>query len=177
MNSKSILYVICGLILFLSGCAGRSGVSAPLEQPEASDARPGGGMNVGPAIARAENLPSGERVNLSDYAKGGITIRNRDTQKHSYTLTVKTVKETNNRLSSGYEDIPDPAWFEVEKTPFEVPGGGSREVDIGILIPEEYAGKRFQGVIEVRREKSAPQDMFVLAAQVYLYIDTAETAE
>ncbi|MGM0568225.1 MAG: hypothetical protein ACQESB_03285 [Elusimicrobiota bacterium] len=170
---KNRLFSFAALsLVFLCGCAS----SRQVQLQEKETGRPGGGMRISEGRIIMQDVPLGTKVSISDITGESIKISNEDNNNRSFKMEVYRCEEKNVNISHRNEDIPDTEWIQPEKEILEVPAGSSKEAVIHINIPdkEKYAGKRYQAVLEITREKKNPNEFIVLAAEVSLNIITAE---
>jgi len=144
------------LFLFLTSGAARSAPPAKT-----------GGMRVEPGELVIKGVPLGEKTSASRLGAEKLKVTNKDGKAHRFTVKVLTTAASRSRLKYGYEDIPDASWLKPGEAESVIGPLQSKEFDLFVEVPKkkDYAGKSFQAIVEVKREKDEPKDLFVLAAQ------------
>ena len=128
---------------------------------------PSGGLGVAPGELTVKEVPAGKKVLISSLGAEKLKVTNKDSRPHRFTIKVLTCAESQNRVKYGYQDIPDIAWLKPAEAEAVIGPMETKEFDLFAAVPKkaEYRGKSFQAIVEVRREKDNPTDLFVLAAQ------------
>jgi len=133
-------------------------------------------MEVDPVEIVLENCPLGEKVLVSDLGGSEMTLRiqNKAPVDYTYTISVLSGSDGNSPLKQGYEEIPEVSWIIPESEEVRVPANSTAETELYINVPdrEEYAGKKYQAVIEVKSKKNNAKDVFVLAVQIGMRFST-----
>jgi len=134
------------------------------------------GMEVDPVEIVLENCPLGEKVLVSNLGGSEMTLRiqNKAPVDYTYTIGVLSSSDGNSPLKHGYMDIPEVSWIIPESKEVRVPANSTGETELYINVPdrEEYGGKKYQAVIEVKSKKNNAKDIFVLAVQIGMRVST-----
>ena len=94
-------------------------------------------LNLAPAIARIQNVEPGLPCELGK-ARVVFTITNNSRQDTNYALVCR--KPSHAGLWSwehGFAEIPDPAWFKLDKENFAVPAKSALQVGLTIRVPNK----------------------------------------
>ncbi|MCF7870907.1 MAG: DUF916 domain-containing protein [Candidatus Omnitrophica bacterium] len=139
------------------------------------------GLEVGPDNLKVTGVPLGRKTAISELSSRRLKleIKNKSSAAYNYEIKIVPSEDTTAPLPAGYSDIPDTGWITAEKKEVKIEAGRAKEVELYIDIPkkEEYAGKKYQAVIEVKSKKNDRRDLFVLAAQVRIRFETGAKAQ
>jgi hypothetical protein len=132
------------------------------------------GMEVDPVEINLKNIPLGETIAVSALSeeKMKLTIQNKSPIPYTYTIDIIPVAETGGIVKGGYADIPDTSWIQPEEKEVLIPANSTKEVELFVMIPDNdaYKAKSFQAVVDIKSRKNSPQDVFVVAVQINIYL-------
>lgn len=103
-------------------------------------------LAMGPGLFMVQQVPPGEVVDLRAVGGPVFTIENDTDQDQDYNLTCRRPSESGlTEWEAGYEEIPDPAWFQLEETVFSIPARQSKQIGLRIAIPAgaHYHNRKF----------------------------------
>lgn len=134
------------------------------------------GLAVDPGRIDLEAVPLGDKVTASEVAGEPLCleITNNSSTAFDYVIDILYSGETSAPLPSGYQDITDTSWIIPAQSEVSIKAGQTKEVELYLNLPDDpnYAGKKYQAVVEVKSKKRRPEDIFVLAAQVRIRFTT-----
>lgn len=136
------------------------------------------GLSVDPEAINLENVPLGEKVEVSKFCGESFKLKiiNKGGSLYTYTIEIFYTSLTAFPLKNGYDDIPDIAWIEPEKKEIKLFGNAEGIVDLYLKVPKKnkYLNKKYQAIIEVKNKKNDPKEVFVLACQIPIRFSTAQ---
>jgi len=132
------------------------------------------GMEVDPVEINLKNVPLDEIAAVSvlsdEHMK--ITIQNKSPVAYTYLISINSLSQKGVIAKSGYSDIPDTSWIWPEKEEVLIQANSAEEVELYVKVPKEYADKKYQAVIGVQSKKNTSQEIFVLAVQINIFLET-----
>ena len=136
----------------------------------------GMGLETNPGQIDVTGVPLGRRVAVSKLTEQPVylEIKNKSDAAYDYVISILYTSQTTSPLMDGYLDIPDTSWIMPEEKEVGIEAGQTKQVELYISIPNKkaFAGKKYQAVIEVKNKKNNPQDIFVLACQLRITLQT-----
>ena len=136
----------------------------------------GMGLETNPGEIDVTGVPLGRKVAVSKLTEQPVylEIKNKSDAGYDYVISILHTAQTTSPLRQGFIDIPDTSWIMPEEKEVRIEAGQTKQVELYINIPNKkaYAGKKYQAVIEVKNKKNAPQDLFVLACQLRITLQT-----
>jgi hypothetical protein len=134
------------------------------------------GLAVDPGSVSVKGVPLGEKVAVSQYSSEHkkFAITNKSDSAYTFTIAILPVSKTTSLLTPGYQDIPDVSWLVPQEKEIRIDAYATREVELHVLVPrkKQYADKKYMAVLEVKSKKNNEGEMFVVAAQAQMWIDT-----
>jgi len=127
-------------------------------------------FSVSPSDFTVPNAsPLGEPYRL----EGKLVIRNGDTIKRTFTLSVRPPLE--GELMEGFDAIPNENWVILMPALIEVEENSWGEIEMFLNIPrwENLTGQRWEARISVERQPR-PGELVALTLEVKAYIETTE---
>jgi hypothetical protein len=135
-------------------------------------------IEVNPNQINVAGVPLGRKIAVTDCTGKRIylEIKNKNNAAYYYVISILHTPQTTYTLREGFVDIPDTNWIIPEEKEVKVEAHQTKEVELYINIPNKlgYADKKYQAVIEVKNKKNHPQDVFILACQVMINLQTAK---
>jgi hypothetical protein len=139
------------------------------------------GLAIGPDQIDLDDVPLGSKVTASQLAGQPLylEITNNSSTAFDYVIDILHSGETSAPLPANYQDVPDTSWIIPEAEEIWIEAGKTKKIDLYLNLPDDpnYAGKKYQAVIEVKNKKKRPEDIFVLAAQVRIRFSTQTVDE
>ena len=136
------------------------------------------GLGVEPDEINVTNVPLGRKVAVSSLTKEPVylQIKNQSNMAYYYVINILHTPQTTYPLREGFIDIPDTNWIIPEEKEVRIEAHQTKEVELYINIPKKmgYADKKYQAIIEVKNKKNHPQDVFILACQVRICLQTTK---
>lgn len=136
----------------------------------------GMGLETNPGQIDVTGVPLGRRVAVSKLTEQPVylEIKNKSDAAYYYVINILHTSQTTSPLREGFVDIPDTSWIIPEEKEVRVEANQTKEVELYINIPNKkaFANKKYQAVIEVKSKKNNPQDIFVLACQLRITLQT-----
>lgn len=134
------------------------------------------GLAVNPGNVSVKDVPLGEKVAMSQYSSEHkkIQIVNKSDSAYTFTIAILPVSKTTSPLTLGYQDIPDVSWITPEEKEVRVDAFATREIELFVAVPKkkEYGNKKYMAILEVKSKKNNESEMFIVAAQAQVWIDT-----
>ncbi len=136
----------------------------------------GMGLETNPGQIDVTGVPLGRRVAVSKLTEQPVylEIKNKSDAAYDYVISILHTPQTTSPLREGFVDIPDTSWIMPEEKEVRVEASQTKEVELFIFIPNKkaFANKKYQAVIEVKSKKNNPQEVFVLACQLRITLQT-----
>ena len=134
------------------------------------------GLETNPSQIDVTDVPLGRRVAVSKLTEQPVylEIKNKSDADYDYVIRILYTAETAVPLPEGYVDIPDTNWIMPEEKEVRIEANQTKQVELFIFIPNKkaFAGKKYQAIINVRSKKNNPQDLFILACQLRITLQT-----
>lgn len=136
----------------------------------------GMGLETKPDEYNLLEVPLGQSVCVSNKSveAGKLRITNKSERAYDYEVNILKTKDSGAVLINGFEDIPDTAWITPSERVTRVQTGQTKEIEICVNVPgkKEFAGKKYQAVLEVKTANQGRAEIFVLATRAKFKILT-----
>ena len=134
------------------------------------------GVEVNPGEITLSDVPLGEKIVVSKASnqRTKLEIENKSTLACVYKIDILPASQTSAVIERGYTDIPDTSWIWPQEKEVMVQAKSTEEVELFLKVPDEenYKGKNFLAVIEVKSKKNSPEEIFVVAVQLKIFFST-----
>ncbi len=167
-------FVICMIAGVLA--VGTPGVqaqeSAPVENNTAEPAA-SRGLTVEPGVIAIQNVVPGEKVDLYEKAGIALTVTNGSDRVRIFDIAPGLPSQMRLNVRDGYRDIPDPAWFKLEKESVRLAPFSKAVVKMYIDIPkdEKYYNQHFSVGLNIQSRPEAGEKIALGVKPIY-YIET-----
>lgn len=144
-----------------------------------ASSQPGWAMSINPGLFLLQGITPGQPVDLAAVAGFHFEVPNSDPVETTYNIaSSKPIEGGMLNWEVGYEEIPDPAWCQLDKRVFTIPAKGTAQIGLTIDIPDrpECYNRRFVVAI-VLRPGSDPGIGVGLALAARIMIETAPDPE
>jgi hypothetical protein len=134
------------------------------------------GLETKPSQIDVTGVPLGKRVAVSKLTEQPVSleIKNKSDVAYNYVITILHTAQTTYSLPTGYADIPDTSWIIPEEKEVMIKANQTKQVELCLNIPNKkaFAGGKYQAIIDVESKKNNPRDLFVLACQLRITLQT-----
>ncbi len=164
---EACVVLAAGLACWL-GSAGALASEEPSAEPNSV------GLSVEPGGLLIQQVQPGQQYDVAAASGVALKVSNRDARPRTYRVSAHRPSAVGNgKWLSGYEEIPDPSWFQCEPSELSVGPGAEGYARMSLRVPEEerYYNQAWTVSIGVRGVPQ-PGEMLALAAFPRYQIET-----